>query len=113
MFPPLLRSATSEIQQLVRNLKEDHQQMQLRWAHARATLCLVAEGEAGSWLPLSAEQSDTLQHFADLYANHIEVEEQLVYPQAKMHLTSSEIDAMQNDMMQRRGANKTIQINPQ
>lgn len=77
--------------------------MQMRWVQARATLRVVAEGDAGSWQGLSTAQIGTLLYFADLYAGHIEAEEQLVYPEAKKHLTSDAVQAMQIDMMQRRG----------
>ena len=103
MFPPLLKSAASDVQLLVRKLQDDHRHMQSRWTLARDTLQLVATGSTARWIPLTPAQTTTLQDFADLYASHIEAEEQIVYPDAQKCLTSEELQAMQTDMMRRRG----------
>lgn len=103
MFPPLLKSAASDVKLLVRKLQDDHRHMQSRWSLARTTLQLVATGSTESWIPLTPAQTATLQDFADLYASHIEAEERIAYPSAQTYLTSEELQAMQTDMMRRRG----------
>ena len=113
VFPSLLRFAPPEIKLLVYKLQGDHLQMQLRWVDARTTLRRVAECCVGNWRPLTPSQTASLQHFADLYAGHIEAEEQIAYPCAQKYLTSEDVQNMQADMMLRRGVNATGHGNPQ
>lgn len=103
VFPPLLKHAPQDVKLLVRKLQEDHRHMLSSWAQARATLQEVATGSAENWHPLRLQQTASLQHFADLYDSHIAAEDQIAYPRAREYLTPQDIQAMQADMMQRRG----------
>lgn len=116
VFPPLLRCATPEVKRLVQQLQEDHCKMESRWALARTTLRLVAEcdGERGMaiWKPLTSAQAGALRSFAALYARHIEMEEQVIYPEAMACLTPDATQVMRADMMRRRGVRTQGHNNP-
>jgi hemerythrin-like domain-containing protein len=52
----------------------------------------------------SEEQVAALAAFAAGYAEHIQVEESLVYPAARAAMDEAALQAMAQDMRQRRGA---------
>lgn len=115
VFPPLLRLATPEVKKLVRQLQIDHIQMASWWVRARAVLQTVAQYEPGrspaQWQPLTSAQTGALHDFAALYVGHIEREEQVAYPQARLHLPADALQVMQADMMQRRGVKPQVHNN--
>ncbi len=103
VFPPLLANGNVEIQALVRELQQDHHQMESHWANARAVLLMVVNGTADTWVALTPEQTAALHGFTALYNDHIEREEQVVYPAAQVYLTPPALQAMGDDMKRRRG----------
>lgn len=95
---------------VVRRLLQDHADMQTRWASARPVLERIArppaEDRASSqtrWQPLAASEEAALDAFSNLYASHIEAENQLIYPAAQQTLTPAQLQTMSADMMARRG----------
>lgn len=106
VFPPLLAGTDAGLRSLVQELMADHRRMESAWQPARAVLQQVAEGAASDWAPLAGGQTDALNHFAALYAQHIQNEEGLVYPAAQTLLSPQAVQAMSADMMQRRGVSK-------
>lgn len=106
VFPPLLAGTDAALRNLVQGLMQDHREMESAWQPARAVLLAVAEGPASDWAPLGAGQTDALNRFAALYAQHIQNEEGLVYPAAQAMLSPDAVQAMSADMMQRRGVTK-------
>lgn len=106
VFPPLLAGTDAGLRRLVQTLMADHRSMEAAWPLARAALQQVAEGVAADWAPLTARQTDALNHFAGLYAQHIQSEEGLVYPAAQTLLSPQAVQAMSADMMQRRGVSR-------
>ena len=102
VFPPLLLGADAALCTLVRQLMQDHRDMESAWVQARAALLAVVEDPTGT-LALSPRQTQALDQFAALYGQHIVHEEGLVYPAAQAVLPATAQHAMAQDMMQRRG----------
>lgn len=100
VFPPLLAAGDAGMAAVVRRLQQDHVQMEGGWARARAVLAALSEGALAS---LDAQATQALADFAALYADHIVAEEGLVYPAARECLQQADLQAMSQDMMQRRG----------
>jgi hemerythrin-like domain-containing protein len=100
VFPPLLAQGDPATLVLVGRLRQDHLQMEARWAGARKVLDAVASGVLDALAP---EHEAALDAFAGLYADHIAAEEQLAYPAAAALLDAQALAAMGEEMMRRRG----------
>ena len=103
VFPPLLAGPDAALRALVQRLQQDHRQMEIAWIEARRTLQAVADGFESCWTPLSAAQTKALNQFAALYRQHLEDEDHAAYPAARAGLSPAAVQAMSEDMMQRRG----------
>nr|WP_092005404.1 hemerythrin domain-containing protein [Polaromonas sp. OV174] len=103
VFPPLLVGPDAGLHALVLRLLQEHRQMEVAWAQARRALQAVAESPASGWVPLTAVQTETLAQFAALYRQHLDDEDRLAYPAAQAGLSPCAVQAMSEDMMQRRG----------
>jgi hemerythrin-like domain-containing protein len=103
VFPPLLAGPDAALRALVQRLVQDHRQMEVAWPDARRTLLTIAESPESGWTPLSPAQTDALDQFAALYRQHLDDEDQTVYPAAQATLSPAAQEAMSEDMMQRRG----------
>ncbi len=102
VFPPLLLGADTALRTLVRQLMQDHRDMEAAWQQARAVLQAIADDTTGT-RTLDAAETTTLDQFAALYGQHIVHEEGLAYPAAQAALTAAAVQAMAQDMMARRG----------
>lgn len=103
VFPPLLAGPDAGLRAVVEGLLQDHRAMEQAWPEARRVLVSIAEGPAEEWTPLTAPQTAALEGFAALYVRHLADEDQLVYPAAQAALAGQALQAMSQDMMQRRG----------
>ncbi len=103
VFPPLLANAGAEIKALVRELQQDHHLMESHWANARCVLKQVGESTGENGQALDPEQTAALHGFTALYNDHIEREEQVVYPAALVYVTPQAMQTMGADMKRRRG----------
>lgn len=107
VFPALLAGPDTALHALVQRLLQDHRQMELSWQAARRVLSAIADTPADKpvegTLMLTPEQTDALQSFAALYDQHLKDEDQLAYPAAQALLSPQAVQAMSEDMMQRRG----------
>lgn len=104
VFPPLLQTASAQVRALVLQLQQDHLAMETCWSAARAVLLeLVLHESNAASLHLNLQQMAALDDFADLYAQHIKHEEDLVYPLARATLAPAALQAMRVDMARRRG----------
>jgi hemerythrin-like domain-containing protein len=103
VFPPLLAGPDAGMRALVQRLLQDHRDMEAAWAPARSVLQAVAESPAADWTALTAAQAAALDRFAGLYERHLADEDRLAYPAAQAVLTAQALQAMSQDMMQRRG----------
>ena len=103
VFPPLLAGPDAALRTLVQRLKQDHRQMEVGWIEARRTLQAVADSTASGWTPFTDIQTAALNQFAALYRQHLEGEDHAAYPAARAALSTAAVQAMSEDMMQRRG----------
>lgn len=101
VFPPLLERGGADTVAAVRQLQQDHEAMSANWQAARALLQALAEGSQESF---SAPDEAVLARFAGVYAEHIRLEEDLVYPAARALLAPEAVQAMGAEMRRRRGA---------
>ena len=101
VFPPLLERGGADTVAAVRQLQQDHEAMSANWQAARALLQALAEGSQDSF---SAPDEALLARFAGVYAEHIRLEEDLVYPAARALLAPEAAQAMGAEMRRRRGA---------
>jgi hemerythrin-like domain-containing protein len=102
VFPPLLLGADGALHALVRQLMQDHRDMEAAWATAREVLLAIAQDRSGA-LALSPARTVALDRFAALYGRHMVHEDGLVYPAAQAVLPATALQAMAQDMMARRG----------
>ena len=103
VFAPLLAGPDAALRALVQRLQQDHRQMEAAWTEARRTLQAVADSSAAGWTPLTAAQTGGLDQLATLYRRHLDDEDRQAYPAAQAALSPAAVQAMSEDMMQRRG----------
>lgn len=101
VFPPLLAQGDAGNTRVVRQLQQDHLDMESRWAGAREVLQLVADGLVQR---LDAEGEAVLVAFAALYDQHLRAEEEIAYPAAQALIDDDARGAMGKEMARRRGA---------
>lgn len=107
VFPPLLLGADATLRSLVRQLMQDHRDMETAWQQARAVLQAIADDTTGT-RTLDATEIAQLDQFSALYGQHILHEEGLAYPAAQAALSGAAVRAMAEDMMVRRGVRPTL-----
>ena len=103
VFPPLLAGPDAGLRTLVQRLLQDHRDMEAAWPLARSVLHAIAESPATDWTPLVRSQTAALKRFSSLYGRHLLDEDKLAYPAAQAVLAGEALQAMSQDMMQRRG----------
>ncbi len=100
VFPRLAGDADAALTDAVARLHADHARMELLWAQLRPVL--------RGWTTemASAAPDEPLRRvaaaFVELYAQHLEVEETLVFPAARARIDEAGLKAMSQDMAQRR-----------
>jgi hemerythrin-like domain-containing protein len=82
VFPPLLASPNADLVQAVQRLQQDHGFIEENWIELSPQLRALAGGY--HWYDLD-ELRHGVQVFIDLLHDHIELEESLIYPEAKAH----------------------------
>lgn len=99
VFPVLLASGDAEIIQAANRLIQDHGWLEEDWIEIEPALSAAAEGY--SWF-----DPTVLRHavdvFEQLYLDHIVLEEELAYPQARSRIAPGELEAMGREMAKRR-----------
>ena len=103
VFPPLLAGPDAALRELVQRLMQDHRQMEKAWVDARCTLQAIADSLDSACLTLTLDQTAALDRFAALYRRHLDDENGIAYPAAEASLSPAALEAMSEDMMQRRG----------
>ncbi len=104
VFPPLLAGADAALRMLAERLINDHRQMEAAWIAARSVLQAIADSRPDAdWRALTPAQADALNQFAALYEQHLADENGAAYPAAQAALPLEAVQAMSEDMMQRRG----------
>lgn len=105
VFPLLLARAAPEVTRAVRGLQQDHVAMAAYWAAARTPLQALVDGATSVF---STEDEAALERFAACYADHIALEESVVYPAAQALLPADALGAMGDEMAARRGASRVL-----
>lgn len=85
IFPGLLASGDAELVQHVQRLQQDHGWLEEDWLELEPQLEAISKGY--SWYELPALQA-ALPVFKALYLDHIDLEETLIYPEAKKRMVA-------------------------
>lgn len=102
LFPALLGLGDASSAALVRQLQQDHLAMSTLWQAVRADLLDVTRGH---WSSENANAAPMRwQAYAALYAVHIAAEEEQAYPTARPLFGGDALQAMGQEMAQRRRA---------
>ncbi|QTN30026.1 hemerythrin domain-containing protein [Rhodoferax sp. AJA081-3] len=104
IFPAAHRSGNPDAIAAVIRLGVEHQTMEADWRHLRAELQALLAEETSQPLPLAWQTDQLVQAFCARYAEHIRIEEQLVYPCVERLLTPDDAQTMGSEMAARRGA---------
>jgi len=83
VFPGLLASGDAQLTHHVRRLQQDHGWLEEDWLTLEPPLTAIAEGY--SWYDLDMLRQ-ALPVFTELYHDHIELEESLIYPEARARM---------------------------
>lgn len=83
VFPALLASDDTELVQHVQRLQQDHGWLEEDWLTLSPQLDAVAQGY--SWYDIDALRQGT-EVFIALYKDHIDLEESLIYPEARRQM---------------------------
>lgn len=105
VFPAVLATPDRDgLHAAVAQLQHDHEVMEQRWAQARQVLQRIDQLADAPWRPLTPQECGVLTGFSDLYEQHIQREEQCIYPAAKVLFNTDGIRAMGEEMQHRRMA---------
>lgn len=86
VFPSLLDSAEAELIVAVEKLQQDHGWIEENWLELGPQLRAIAAGN--SWFEVTEFQHN-VEVFLTLCQSHIELEESLIYPQAKARMAQT------------------------
>ena len=103
VFPLLLAQADTAMHALVRKLQSEHLKMEEAWQLARDVLLQIDDQSMQEDAILGPAQVNSLRQFAALYGQHMDDEEQLVYPAAQAGLSEAAQKVMGQEMGVRRG----------
>ena len=101
VFPLLLASHDPRLTTAAAQLHADHLAMEAAWAVLRPLLQQVASAGASADLPALQAAAD---RFGALYAGHIELENDVVFPAARSAMDAAAVRAMGAEMAARRQA---------
>jgi hemerythrin-like domain-containing protein len=104
IFPAAHRSGDPDAVAAVIRLGVEHQTMEADWRHLRTELRALLVQGVPSPLPLAWQTAQLVQTFCARYAEHIRIEERLVYPCVESILTPHDAETMGREMAERRGA---------
>lgn len=107
VFPAVLAGGDDALATAVKQLTDQHRQMEVHWAALRKVLADVVSGEAVSHTGSDVFRANAISDFVALYDVHIRLEESMVYPAANALLDVSQKSFMGNAMKMRRGAKAT------
>lgn len=105
VFPALLTSADTEIQQTTHRLIQDHGWLEADWLEIEPSLAAAAEGH--TWFD-PAVLRHAVEVFRQLYLDHIVLEESLAYPQVRERIDPARLEAMGTEMARRRAVRDAL-----
>ncbi|HMW24238.1 MAG TPA: hemerythrin domain-containing protein [Burkholderiaceae bacterium] len=85
VFPALLASDDTELVQHVQRLQQDHGWLEEDWLELEPQLEAISKGY--SWYQIDGLRA-ALPVFKALYLDHIDLEERLIYPEAKKRMAA-------------------------
>lgn len=97
LFPQLLSTQNNTATLLVTRLLLEHQGLENAWRNLRPLLVSVTEGTA------SALDHRIVEHFIEVYARHIEIENASLLPLAATLLNTDQLRLIGRNMAARRG----------
>ena len=100
VFPALVESRNADLIRAVTRLQEDHVLLEESWLELEPHVLAIANGY-GADLELLRDRAFV---FAALHRDHIDLEESLAYPQARMRVDQEGRRAMGREMASRRRA---------
>jgi iron-sulfur cluster repair protein YtfE (RIC family) len=83
VFPPILQGLDHRLIEKIRRLQQDHVWLEQDWLELGLQLDAIARGY--NWYDREALRNGT-STFVALYLDHIDLEESIIYPQAKRRL---------------------------
>lgn len=104
VFPAAHRSGDPHAIAAVIRLGVEHQTMEADWRQLRSELQALLADKAPNPLPPAWQTDQLVQTFCTRYAEHIRVEERIVYPCVESSLAPNDAEAMGREMASRRGA---------
>lgn len=102
VFPPLMAQRDPAVVAVVVRLLHDHREMAELWPLVRGSLAALVEAGPG-WGGFTAEEEARLDAYDALYQRHLLDENGVAYPAARPLIRGSQLQAMGQDMMARRG----------
>lgn len=99
IFPPLLTGGEVEVVQAVLRLQQDHGWLEQDWFELEPHVRAIATGYGTFDIDTLREGVSLL---AELYQDHIALEESLVYPAARERMDAATLDRMAPEMVSRR-----------
>lgn len=99
VFPGLKTSADAQVRHVAARLEQDHGWIEEDWLVLEPMLRQIAQDSVGlEW----AEFDHAAHVYIDLVREHMAVEEQLAYPEARSHMMSDQADLAGREMARRR-----------
>jgi hemerythrin-like domain-containing protein len=103
VFPAVRCGLYPGAAEAVHRLLAQHRQMEIGWAGMREVLLTLIAFDAQEGGTFNGLRSAEVDAFVQAYRSHIRLEEDLVYPAAQRQLNESQLRAMGEEMMVRRG----------
>jgi hemerythrin-like domain-containing protein len=97
LFPPLLSTHDQAVTSIIMRLLQEHKTMETAWQSLRPLLMHIAEAQS-----ITVDAS-IAQHFIDVYAKHIELENGTLLPLAATLLSTDQLHLIGHNMAARRG----------
>ena len=100
VFPLLLAQGDTALSAQVRAMQSDHRQMERLWSELRPCLVALSEGDgAATDVPQLRQMACA---FSDLYASHLQTEQEVLFPAAAQLKTPHQLQDMGDEMRRRR-----------
>jgi hemerythrin-like domain-containing protein len=104
IFPAANQCGDPDAIAAVIRLGVEHQTMEADWRHLRTELQALLAEKPCDPLPPAWQTDQLVQAFCARYAEHIRIEEQMVYPCVEAVLAPHDAETMGREMAARRGA---------
>lgn len=104
VFPAALHSGDPDAIAAVKRLGAEHHTMELDWQHLRLALQALLDTGPTTPLPPAWQTDQPVRTFSARYTEHLQIEEQIVYPCVEAFLTLEHAAQMGREMAARRGA---------